>query len=175
MSLEIEVILNDERFKQGTWDLPKYETGESAAMDLRAAIDEPLHLTPGSTILIPTGINIHIGDPNYVGLIMPRSGLGHKQGVVLGNGTGVIDSDYQGPLMVSLTNRNYPKAGGIFEPLEVMFSDYPVIKPGERIAQIMFVPVAKASFKVVDSFENESERGEGGFGSTDKTHASTSA
>lgn len=132
--------------------LPNYATDGSAGLDLRACIDEPLQLEPGSTALIDTGLAMHIGDPNIAAHILPRSGLGHKHGVVLGNLVGLIDSDYQGPLMVSCWNRGH--------------TTY-TIEPGERIAQLVIVPVLRANFQVVDDFEN-SDRGEGGFGSSGK-------
>ena len=131
--------------------LPEYATPGSAGLDLRACIDAPLTLEPGQTQFIPTGIAMHIGDPNYAAMILPRSGLGHKHGIVLGNLVGLIDSDYQGPLMVSMWNRG----------------DAPfVIEPMERIAQMVIVPVMQPRFHIVESFESESERGTGGFGST---------
>lgn len=128
--------------------LPEYATPGSAGLDLRACIDEPLVLEPGQTELVPTGIAIHIGDPSLAAMILPRSGLGHKQGIVLGNLVGLIDSDYQGQLFVSTWNRG-----------QQAFT----LKPGERLAQLVFVPVVQAAFEVVDDFD-ASERGEGGFG-----------
>ncbi|MEJ5210310.1 MAG: dUTP diphosphatase [Burkholderiales bacterium] len=130
--------------------LPAYATPGSAGLDLRAAIDGPLTLEPGDTELIPTGLAIHIGDPRYAGLILPRSGLGHKHGIVLGNLVGLIDSDYQGQLFVSCWNRG--RAAFTLQPLE-------------RIAQLVIVPVARVGFNIVESFE-ASHRGSGGFGST---------
>jgi dUTP pyrophosphatase len=130
--------------------LPAYATPGSAGLDLRAAVDTPLLLAPGACVLIPTGIAIHVANPGLAALILPRSGLGHKHGIVLGNGTGLIDSDYQGPLMVSAWNRG-----------EVAYT----VQPLERIAQLVIVPVVQASFEVVDSF-GASTRGAGGFGST---------
>lgn len=131
-------------------DLPSYATPGSAGLDLRACIDGPLLLEPGQTKLIPTGIAIHIADPGLAALILPRSGLGHKHGIVLGNLVGLIDSDYQGPLMISCWNRS----------LEGF-----TVQPMERMAQLVIVPVVQATFRRVDAFEN-SARGEGGFGST---------
>ena len=128
--------------------LPAPATSGSAGMDLRACLDASLHLQPGACELVRTGIAVHIADPGLAGIILPRSGLGHKKGIVLGNGTGLIDSDYQGELMVSLWNR-----GG---------EDYEV-QPGERIAQFVVIPVLQAEFEVVGEFAG-SERGDGGFG-----------
>jgi dUTP pyrophosphatase len=130
--------------------IPEYATEGSAGLDLRACLDESLQLLPGQTELISTGIAIHIADPTLAATILPRSGLGHKHGVVLGNLVGLIDSDYQGPLMVSCWNRGQKTY---------------TIEPGERIAQLVIVPVLKAQFTVVDEFQ-QSDRGEGGFGST---------
>ncbi len=130
--------------------LPGYTTGGSAAMDLRAAPAAPVTLAPGDSALIPTGLAIHIGDPHWCALILPRSGLGHRHGLVLGNLTGLIDADYQGPLLISCWNRgNAPFT----------------ITPGDRIAQMLFVPVARASWRLVETFA-PSGRGTGGFGST---------
>ena len=128
--------------------LPAYATDGSAGMDLRAMLDAPLDLAPGKTELIPTGIAIHIGDPDLAAVILPRSGLGHKHGIVLGNLVGLIDSDYQGQLFVSCWNRGQENFR---------------VEVGERIAQLMLMPVVRADFEVVDSFD-ESERGAGGFG-----------
>ncbi len=130
--------------------LPVYATPGSAGLDLRAALTEPLVLQPGQTELIPTGISIHIADPGLAGLILPRSGLGHKHGIVLGNLVGLIDADYQGPLMVSCWNRG-----------SAAFT----IQPLDRLAQLVIVPVVQAQFRVVTEF-GESARGAGGFGST---------
>lgn len=130
--------------------LPAYATPGSAGLDLRACVDAPLVLAPGQAQLIPTGLAMHLGDPGLAAMILPRSGLGHKHGIVLGNLVGLIDSDYQGPLMVSCWNRGS-------EPF--------TIQPLERIAQLVIVPVVQAQFRQVDSFD-ASERGEGGFGST---------
>lgn len=132
--------------------LPAYATPGSAGLDLRACIDAPLKLDPGQTALIPTGIAIHIGDPHLAAMILPRSGLGHKHGIVLGNLVGLIDSDYQGALMVSCWNRGHAPF---------------VVEPLERIAQLVIVPVVQARFRRVDAFD-ASHRGAGGFGSTGK-------
>ena len=128
--------------------LPAYATDGSAGLDLRAMVEAPLTLTPGDTELLPTGLSIHIGDAGYAGMILPRSGLGHKHGIVLGNLVGLIDSDYQGQLMVSCWNRG----NSAF-----------TIEPGERIAQLVIVPVMQVSLTQVDEFD-DSARGEGGFG-----------
>ena len=133
--------------------LPAYATQGSAGLDLRACIDEPIELVPGATTLIPTGLAIHIGDPGFAALILPRSGLGHKHGIVLGNLVGLIDSDYQGELMVSCWNRG-----------SVAFT----ITPQERIAQLLVVPVQQAAFQEVTEF-TASDRGTGGFGSTGRS------
>ncbi|MEO8805146.1 MAG: dUTP diphosphatase [Burkholderiaceae bacterium] len=130
--------------------LPAYATPGSAGLDLRACLDAPLVLKPGQTELVPTGLSIHIGDPALAAVILPRSGLGHKHGIVLGNLVGLIDSDYQGPLMVSCWNRGQAEF---------------TIQPMERIAQLVIVPVLQASFRVVAEF-GASDRGESGFGST---------
>ncbi|HSI57925.1 MAG TPA: dUTP diphosphatase [Ideonella sp.] len=145
----IDIKLLDARMAD---QLPHYATPGSAGLDLRACLDEALLLAPGQTRLIPTGLAIHIGEPGLAAMILPRSGLGHKHGVVLGNLVGLIDSDYQGQLMVSCWNRGS-------EPF--------TIEPMERIAQMVIVPVVQASFRRVEEFA-ESDRGEGGFGSTGK-------
>ena len=147
----IDVRVLDTRLAE-RWDelQPRYATPGSAGLDLRACIDVPLVLAPGQTLLIPTGLAIHIADPGLAAMILPRSGLGHKHGIVLGNLVGLIDSDYQGPLMVSCWNR-----GG---------TAY-TVQPLERIAQLVIVPVVQARFERVGSFE-DSARGAGGFGST---------
>jgi len=130
--------------------LPAYATPGSAGLDLRACLDEPLELAPGATALVPTGLAIHVADPGYAALILPRSGLGHKHGIVLGNLVGLIDSDYQGQLMVSTWNRGHAAF---------------VLQPMERLAQLVIVPVQQVAFNVVDDFD-ASARGAGGFGST---------
>ncbi len=130
--------------------LPAYATPGSAGLDLRACLDEPLQLQPGTSALIPTGLALHIGDPGLAAMILPRSGLGHKHGIVLGNLVGLIDSDYQGPLMVSCWNRSQAAY---------------TIQPMERMAQLVIVPVVQAQFRRVDDFD-ASQRAGGGFGST---------
>ena len=134
----------------GEFPLPAYATPGSAGIDLRACIDEPVTLAPGETVLIPSGIAVHMQDPGMAATLLPRSGLGHKHGIVLGNLTGLIDSDYQGQIFVSCWNRG---------------SETFVIEIGERIAQMVFVPVIQAEFEVVEAFAG-SERGAGGFGHT---------
>ncbi|WP_344964268.1 dUTP diphosphatase [Oceanisphaera sediminis] len=149
MMTPIELKILDPRV--GTdFPLPAYATPGSAGLDLRACLDAPLELAPGETQLLPTGIAIHIGDPGLCATILPRSGLGHKHGIVLGNLVGLIDSDYQGQLMVSCWNRG---------------TEHFTVQPGERIAQLMILPVVQAQFTLVDEFD-QSERGEGGFGSS---------
>jgi dUTP pyrophosphatase len=145
----LQLRLLDARYGDA-WPLPAYATAASAGLDLRAALDAPLELAPRAAELVPTGLSIHIGDPELCAVILPRSGLGHKHGLVLGNGTGLIDADYQGPLMVSLWNRG-----------ESAF----IIQPGDRIAQLVVLPIVRAQFEVVDQFES-SARGGGGFGHT---------
>ncbi|MCB1645449.1 MAG: dUTP diphosphatase [Pseudomonadales bacterium] len=132
--------------------LPEYATRGSAGLDLRACIDSAMTLNPGDTLLIPTGLAIFIEDPGYAALILPRSGLGHKHGIVLGNLVGLIDSDYQGELMVSCWNRG---------------QDPFTIEPGDRMAQLIIVPVAQVGFELVEDFQ-ETDRGSGGFGSSGK-------
>jgi len=149
MNYTIEVKVLDPRM---AGQLPAYATPGSAGLDLRACLDAPLVLEPGRAELVSTGLAIHIADPGLAAMILPRSGLGHKHGIVLGNLVGLIDSDYQGPLMVSCWNRG-----------SVPFT----LAPFERIAQLVVVPVVQADFRVVDAF-HASERGEGGFGSTGK-------
>ncbi|MGL9733943.1 MAG: dUTP diphosphatase [Symbiopectobacterium sp.] len=147
MMKKIDVKILDARIGQH-FPLPAYATAGSAGLDLRACIDEGIALVEEETILVPTGIAIHIADPSLAAVILPRSGLGHKHGVVLGNLVGLIDSDYQGQLMVSVWNRS-----------QQAFT----IEPGERLAQMVFVPVVQAEFNIVDDFVG-TERGEGGFG-----------
>jgi len=143
----IDLRILDERIRP---HLPAYATPGSAGLDLRACIEAPMSIAPGETQLIPTGISIHIADPGLAAMILPRSGLGHKHGIVLGNLVGLIDSDYQGPLMVSCWNRG---------------STAFTLNPMERLAQMVIVPVVQAGFRVVETFE-ASDRGTGGFGST---------
>jgi dUTP diphosphatase len=130
------------------YELPDYATNGSAGIDMRACLDAPLEVAPGDTHLLPTGIAIHIGDPGLAAVLLPRSGLGHKHGIVLGNLVGLIDADYQGQVFVSCWNRSRQSF---------------TIQPGERIAQMVFIPIVRAHFEVVDAFQ-ESARGAGGFG-----------
>jgi dUTP pyrophosphatase len=146
---KLDVKVLDERIRA---NLPAYATGGSAGLDLRACIEEPMTLRPGDSALIPSGLAIHLGDPGLAAIVIPRSGLGHKHGIVLGNLVGLIDSDYQGQVLVSCWNRGK-------EPF--------VVNPLERIAQLVVVPVVQVALNVVDAFE-ESARGAGGFGSTGK-------
>ncbi len=143
----IDLKVLDERMAA---HLPAYATAGSAGLDLRACLEQALVLQPGQTVLIPTGLAVHIADPGLAAVLLPRSGLGHKHGIVLGNLVGLIDSDYQGPLMVSCWNRS-----------DTAFT----VQPLERIAQMVIVPVVQAQFRRVDEF-SDSSRGEGGFGST---------
>ena len=146
--MKIDVKILDPRMAD---QLPAYATPGSAGLDLRACIDAPLELAPNAWQLVPTGMAIHLADPGYAAMLLPRSGLGHKHGIVLGNLVGLIDSDYQGQLMVSLWNR----------------TDSPfVIEPMERVAQMVIVPVVQPQFTLVEEFSGSSERGEGGYGST---------
>lgn len=149
MQHALEVKILDPR-NGGEWPLPAYATQGSAGLDLRAAIDAPLDLAGGDTALVPTGLAIHIADPSMCAVLLPRSGLGHRHGLVLGNGTGLIDADYQGPLMVSLWNRS---------------RDAYTVAPGDRIAQLVLLPVVRATLQLVDTFD-DSARGAGGFGHT---------
>ncbi|MCC6071241.1 dUTP diphosphatase [Massilia sp. GCM10020059] len=145
----IDVKILDPRMKD---QMPAYATPGSAGLDLRACIDEAITIEPGQAILVPTGLAIHVGDPGYAAMILPRSGMGHKNGIVLGNLVGLIDSDYQGQLMVSTWNRSQ--------------AAFP-LNPMERLAQLIIVPVLQVGFNVVEDFD-ASERGAGGFGSTGK-------
>ncbi|WP_369978795.1 dUTP diphosphatase [Xanthomonas bundabergensis] len=145
----LQVKLLDPRFGD-SWPLPDYATEASAGLDLRAATEAPLTLEPGDTALIPSGLSIYIADPQLCAVVLPRSGLGHRHGIVLGNGTGLIDADYQGPLLISVWNRGR-------EPF--------TIAPGDRIAQLVVMPVVRVALQVVDTFA-DSARGTGGFGHT---------
>ncbi|MDI1352940.1 MAG: dUTP diphosphatase [bacterium] len=149
MQSTIQLKILDKRIGD-TIPLPTYATAGSAGLDLRVCINEPIHIAPQETILLPTGLSIYIADPQIAAVILPRSGLGHKNGIVLGNLVGLIDSDYQGELKISCWNRSQEAF---------------LINPGERIAQLIFVPIIHASFEVVDDFI-ETDRGEGGFGSS---------
>ena len=146
---KIQIKLIDKRLGD-TFPLPSYATAGSAGLDICACLDEPLLLTPGNTELIPAGFAIHLDDPDYAAVLLPRSGLGHKRGIVLGNLTGLIDSDYQGQIFVSCWNRG---------------QEHFTINPGDRIAQMVIVPVVQAAFEFVKEFV-ESDRGAGGFGHT---------
>ncbi|MDD2989890.1 MAG: dUTP diphosphatase [Zoogloea sp.] len=145
----IDIKIFDERLRSQP---PAYATGGSAGLDLRACIDAPINLAPGQTTLVPTGLAIHLADPGLAAMILPRSGLGHKHGIVLGNLVGLIDSDYQGQIFVSVWNRGH---------------EHFTVQPMERMAQLVVVPVLQVAFNVVDDFD-ASERGVGGFGSTGK-------
>ena len=145
--MKIDIKILDTRLQT---QLPSYATPGSAGLDLRACTEQPLAVQPGETQLIPTGIAIHIADPSYAAVVLPRSGLGHKHGIVLGNLVGLIDSDYQGQIFVSCWNRGHTEF---------------LLNPLERIAQLVIIPVVQARFNIVENFE-VSHRGEGGFGST---------
>jgi len=145
----LQVKLLDPRFGD-SWPLPAYATEASAGMDLRAATEAPLVLAPGDTALVPSGLAIHVADPDLCAVILPRSGLGHRHGIVLGNGTGLIDADYQGPLLISVWNRGRETF---------------TIEPGDRIAQLVVLPIVRVALQVVDTF-SDSTRGSGGFGHT---------
>lgn len=150
LSLDVEIKVLDERLKNNEFPLPNYATPDSAGMDLRAMIEEDTVIPPNGQLLVPTGIAMHLKNPYLCATVYPRSGLGFKSGIVLGNLTGLIDADYQGPLMVPLWNRSN-------EPFTVHV--------GDRIAQMVILPIVRANFKVVDEFD-ATERGTGGFGST---------
>jgi dUTP pyrophosphatase len=153
MNPTIEIKILDPRLN--TWGLPKYQTPLAAAIDLFACIDAPLRIEPQTpALLVPSGIALHMDSPHLCAVILPRSGLGHKKGLVLGNSVGLIDADYSAQCFISVWNRN---PGG---------SEAITIEPGERIAQMMFLPVIRPEFQVVDEFSRSSERGAGGFGST---------
>lgn len=147
----IELKILDQRIAD---QLPAFGTDHSAGLDLRACIEAPLTIEPGQCHLIPAGFSMHIADPGLCAMLLPRSGLGHKNGIVLGNGTGLIDADYQGPMMVSCFNRG---------------TEAFTIQPLDRIAQMVIVPIARPTFTVVEEFGRSSQRGEGGFGSTGKS------
>jgi dUTP pyrophosphatase len=150
---EIEVVVLDPRLHD--WGLPRYQSDMAAGIDLHACIDDTVTLPPGAPArLIPAGIAVHMADAHMAALIVPRSGLGHKKGLVVGNLVGVIDADYLGPIMISAWNRSAPGSAPI------------VIAPGERIAQMLFVPILRPGFRVVEAFSRSTARGEGGFGST---------
>ncbi|BAW00177.1 dUTP pyrophosphatase [Lysobacter enzymogenes] len=146
-TLELKIL--DPRFGN-EWPLPAYATPASAGLDLRAALEQELVLQPGDAALLPSGLAVHVGDPAMCAVVLPRSGLGHKHGIVLGNGTGLIDADYQGPLLISVWNRG---------------REAYTIQPGDRVAQLVVLPIVRASLQVVEQFQ-ASERGEGGFGHT---------
>ncbi|MFT4059438.1 MAG: dUTP diphosphatase [Legionella sp.] len=149
MTQAIQLKILDSRIGNSI-PLPTYATDGSAGLDLRVCINEPIQIAPQETVLLPTGLSIYIADPKLAAVILPRSGLGHKNGIVLGNLVGLIDSDYQGELKISCWNR------GI---------EHFTVNPGERIAQLVFIPIVQAAFEIVDQF-TESSRGEGGFGSS---------
>jgi dUTP pyrophosphatase len=149
MKRNLNVKVLDQRLRE---DLPRYATGGAAGLDLRACIEEPIKLDPGDTALVPSGIAIHLDDAGLAAIVLPRSGLGHKHGIVLGNLVGLIDSDYQGQIFVSVWNRGRERF---------------IINPMERIAQLVVVPVVQVNLNVVEEF-TESQRGDGGFGSTGK-------
>ncbi len=151
--MDVELKVLDARLAE--WGLPRYQSEMAAAVDLMACLDEPLTIRPGAApVLVSSGIAVHMGDSGMAALVLPRSGMGHKRGLVLGNLVGLIDPDYMGPIMVSCWNRNGPGS----EPI--------VLEPGERFAQMVFVPVLRPSFRTVEEFSTVSARGAGGFGST---------
>jgi dUTP pyrophosphatase len=151
MKKMIQLKVLDERLGQSI-ELPAYATSGSAGLDLRACVTAPIQIAPGETVLLPTGLSIYIADPNIAATILPRSGLGHKHGIVLGNLVGLIDSDYQGELKISCWNRS---------------DDHFTVNVGDRIAQLVFLPIIQAEFSVVEDFV-QTDRGEGGFGHTGK-------
>lgn len=149
MSPVVDLKVLDARLGR-EFPLPDYATAQSAGMDLRAMLESPLTLAPGEAALVPSGLAFHLGDPGLCAVVLPRSGLGHRQGLVLGNLTGLIDADYQGPLMISLWNRSAAPVA---------------VQPGDRVAQLVVLPIARAAWRVVEAFD-ASARGEGGFGHT---------
>lgn len=152
--MKVELKILDQRLK--AWGFPHYGSSLSAGLDLHACLDAPLEIAPqAAAVLIPSGIAFRIGDPEWCGLVLPRSGLGHRQGLVLGNAVGLIDADYEGPLLISAWNRN-PAGGGA--PIRV--------EPGDRIAQLVFTRIARPEFSLVEAFSVSGERQSGGFGST---------
>jgi dUTP pyrophosphatase len=154
MTPRIEIKILDARLRE--WGLPQYQTPLAAAVDLMACINEPMVIKPQeAAVLIPTGLALHMNSPHLCAVILPRSGLGHKKGLVLGNSAGLIDADYMAQCFVSAWNRNPPGSGADI-----------TINPGDRIAQMMFLPVVRPEFEVVENFSETSLRGEGGFGST---------
>ena len=151
--MTVELVVLDQRLHD--WGLPTYQSAMAAAIDLHACLDAPLAIAPGTApVLVPAGFAIHMADPHLAALVLPRSGLGHRKGLVLGNLVGLIDPDYTGPIMVSAWNRNAPGT----EPI--------TLAPGERFAQLLFVPILRPALTLVDAFSNPSARGGGGFGST---------
>lgn len=149
----VQVKILDPRIRE--WGLPSYQSAMAAAVDLFACVEQPLVLEPNSPAqLVSSGISLYIGDPGIAAIVVPRSGLGHRKGLVVGNLVGVIDADYTGPVFISAWNRSAPGCQAV------------VINPGDRIAQMMFVPVLRPQFRTVDEFSEKTERGDGGFGST---------
>ena len=154
----VELKVLDDRVRE--WGGPRYQTEMAAAIDLYACIDAPLELPPGAPpALVPSGIAVHMADPGLAALVLPRSGLGHRKGLVLGNLVGLIDADYTGPILVSTWNRSAPG------------SEVIILMPGERFAQMVFVPILRPSFRIVEEFTLRSERSSGAFGSTGSTFA----
>jgi dUTP pyrophosphatase len=152
--LKVELKILDQRLEG--WGFPRYGSSLSAGLDLHACVDEPIEITPQApAVLIPSGIAFRIGDPEWCGLVLPRSGLGHRQGLVLGNAVGLIDADYEGPLLISAWNRNPPESGASIR-----------VAPGDRIAQLVFTRIVRPEFSVVEAFSDSGERQSGGFGST---------
>ena len=152
--MKVELKILDPRLHG--WGFPHYGSSLSAGLDLHACIDEPIEIMPQApAVLIPSGIAFRIGDPEWCGLVLPRSGLGHRQGLVLGNAVGLIDADYEGPLLISAWNRNPPESGASIR-----------VAPGDRIAQLVFTRIVRPEFSVVEAFSDSGERQSGGFGST---------